>query len=165
MTARATAMDDVKDLIADARKARVQESAFPLHTRMLDALETQRDRIRVLEAELEEESGRANDEHLRYMRSSRGELELAAVIEKVRVAATEEFTWQQFGSAVDRILATAPADLLREHDAEVWGKARAIIDGLHPRCTEQCDLCAELDQWLTAFDDANPYQVKPEDEL
>lgn len=47
-------MTDVDGLIRDARKARVQESVFPLHTRMLNALEAQQSRIRDLETDRDE---------------------------------------------------------------------------------------------------------------
>lgn len=146
-------MNDVNDLIADARKARVQESVFPIHTRMLDALETQRDRIAELEAELEEESGRANDEHLNYMRSDRGRSELAVVIEKVREWHNDIHGRAIRQSDIDnlhRLLGAVPADLLREHDADVWDAAlRAYGDML----------------WDGDSDGVvNPYRVTPEDE-
>lgn len=49
--------------------------------------------------------------------------QLAAVVEKVRAADSASSSWDHFGHLVMDILATAPDDALREHDA-------ALIEGL-----------------------------------
>ena len=42
---------------------------------------------------------------------------------------------------------------LAAHDREVWDKVRAVVAEQHPRCTDPCEMCAEMDDWLHALDD------------
>ena len=129
---------------------------------MPERTEAQQSRIRELEAERDEFLEQRN-EYIGFEEKARSERDaLAAVIEKVREAADRHVGLPS--GEVLAILDATPSDVLREHDTEVWDAAKGAVERIHPRCTEECEMCAELDDWLRILDEQNPYRTeKPED--
>ena len=111
----------IAELIAEARQLiRHSSVSVPEHANMLGrlatALEAAEQRAELAEANLSVEENK----NAGYRAKNN---QLAAVVEKVRAADSASSSWDHFGHLVMDILATAPADALREHDA-------ALIEGL-----------------------------------
>ena len=119
-------MSDVDDLIREARAFGDRDNGldWPGRVRELaDALEVQQSRIRELEADRDEFLEQRN-EYIGFEKEVRAERDaFAAVIEKMR-AANDDVIWSH---RLREILDTAPADVLREHDADVIREAAGAI--------------------------------------
>lgn len=112
-------MTDNIDLIAEARDIWEADDLYPdqMIPRLVKALEAADQRAMQAEAELRD-VWRTDIPSLKDARD-----QLAAVVEKAEDYVTRHYLDMRFGDEVLPILATAPADALREHDAKVRAKA------------------------------------------